>query len=294
MKNKRFTHYTLLILGVLSGMIAIGLIIQLVRQYGPQKPIQVLENETLSRFQVDTRTPQSPSPTPEVNAQSGTPTPESSPTITPTPTPDWMTYESIDFKDKEVEALFTMACSEDSVYLPPFPVVPYRPDIIESGLFYAAMDFVIAWEHLGYYGLWIHSGRSLTSGELAAFPLQLYLENDDRGYRRSPIDFDNHLHECFVGSEMRLRQDDTLSVSKIVAAVRIPPNEVETVSQHVMDLVPYLAENYPESGFDQMNVPGIIFNFCGRQLTGEALNPNLDYWAQSRTIFGAVPIDSSP
>jgi hypothetical protein len=125
---------------------------------------------------------------------------------------------------------------------------------------------------------------------LPAYPLQLYLENDARGYRRSPAEFTANLQDCLIGAELRLRQGDAFSVSEVVAAVRIPPLEVNEVSRHPMDLVPYLAENYPDSGFDQMDVPGLLFYFCGRQLTGEAYNSDFDYWTQSRIIIGFMPV----
>jgi len=185
-----------------------------------------------------------------------------------------------------------MQCADDQVYLDPFTVVPYSPEIIESGIFYSDLDFSLAWEHLGYYGLWIHSGQSPAFGDLPAYPLQLYLENDARGYRRNLSDFNTHLQECLMGAELRLRQGETLSASEVVAAVRISPSAVEEVSRHPMELVPYLAENYPESGFDRMEAPGLLFYFCGRQLSGEPLNTNLDYWTQSRIIIGFMPVES--
>jgi hypothetical protein len=76
-----------------------------------------------------------------------------------------------------------------------------------------------------------------------------------------------------------------------VAAVRVPPAGVVEVSQNPMELVPYLAENYPDSGFDLMDNPGLLFYFCGRQLTGETFNNDLDYWTQSRIIIGFMPVD---
>lgn len=202
-----------------------------------------------------------------------------------------MTYDGIDFRNQEIEALISSNCDQDQIYLSPFNVVPYSPDIIESGAFYFDLGFSIAWEHLDYYGLWIHSGRSPEFGELPAYPLQVYLENDARGYRRYPDEFTEHLQTCLIGSELRLRQEDSVSISKVVAAVRIPPSEVEQVSQHPMELVPYLAENYPDSGFDQMEPPGLLFYFCGRQLSGEAFKTKLDYWTQSRIIIGFMPVE---
>ncbi len=57
-----------------------------------------------------------------------------------------------------------------------------------------------------------------------------------------------------------------------------------------MDLVPYLAETYPDSGFDQMDPPGLVFYFCGQQLTGEMANPNYGKWTQARFIIGFMPV----
>jgi len=281
-------------LSISLAVIGIGLIVLLVLRFGPQKPQASVAEDTLARFeptqtQTATSTPR-PEPTTSNPTQTVETSPTASPTPSPTPTPEWMTYAGIDFRDKEIEALIIMNCGEEQVYLDPFMVTPYTPELFDSGAFYYTLDFSMAWEHLGFYGLWIHSGQSLEFGDLPAYPLQLYLENDERGYRRSPMDFNAHLQSCLVGSELRLRQGDNLSLSEVVAAVRIPPAEVDEVSRHPMDLVPYLAENYPDSGFDRMDLPGLLFYFCGRQLSGETFNTNHDYWTQSRIIIGFMPI----
>ena len=89
---------------------------------------------------------------------------------------------------------------------------------------------------------------------------------------------------------MYLYQENIISTNKVVAAVRVPPSEVDEVSRHSMDLVPYLAATYPDSGFDQMHPPGLVFFFCGEQLSGEMANPNYDKWTQARFIFGFMPL----
>lgn len=284
-----------LILSIALALVGLGAIVLLVINYGPRKPNTTIAEDTLERFQPTqmsrpTRTPQ-PSPTQINPTQSVESSPTAIPTPSPTPTPEWMTYDGIDFRDQEIEALITMKCDQEQIYLSPFLVTPYSPEILETGAFYYNLAFSIAWEHLGYYGLWIHSGRSPDFGDLPAYPLQLYLENDQRGYRRYPDELDEHLENCLIGAELRVRQGETLSMSEVVAAVRIPPSEVDEVSRHPMTLVPYLVENYPESGFDQMELPGLLFYFCGRQLTGEAFNTNHDYWTQSRFIIGFMPIN---
>jgi hypothetical protein len=281
-------------LSIALAVIGIGLIVLLVIRFGPQKPKASVAEDTLTRFQPTHTQTATPSPRPEPTSINPTQTIESPPTPTftpsPTPTPEWMTYDGIDFRSQEVEALVIMNCGDEQVYLNPFRVTPYTPELFDSGAFYYNLDFSMAWEHLGFYGLWIHSGQSLDFGDLPAYPLQLYLENDERGYRRNPDDFNAHMVACLVGGELRLRQGDQLSSSEVVAAVRIPPAEVDEVSRHPMDLVPYLAQNYPDSGFDRMELPGLLFYFCGRQLSGETFNNNHDYWTQSRIIVGFMPV----
>lgn len=226
---------------------------------------------------------------PEITQQITEIAPQVTPTPIPTPTVEWMTYDSIDFNDSEVEILFSLDCDEDQIYFEKFRVVPYEPGILESDAYTNNFEFSVAWEHLGYYGLWIHSGVSHYYGALTAYPLQMYLENDDNGYLLTVDEFNKKVDNCLIGSIARLKQDELISDNQIIAAVRIPPNEVSDLDSHVMELVPYLAEKYPDSGFDKMNAPGLITTFCGRQLNGENQNPDLDYWTQARIIIGAMP-----
>jgi hypothetical protein len=295
MNTKTKNPTLFLVISILLAVVGIGLLIMVVILYGPRRPQTTPPEDTIALFQqtqaqVPTRTA---SPQPEPTQTTPAEVVESSPTPSPspTPTPEWMVYDQVDFRDQEIEALISMRCNDDQVYMNPFNVVPYSPEIIESGIFNTILDFSMAWEHLGFYGLWIHSGQSPAFGDLPAYPLQLYLENDARGFRRDSAEFLSHMQDCLIGAEMRLRQGDTLSVSEVVAAVRVPPAGVVEVSQNPMELVPYLAENYPDSGFDLMDNPGLLFYFCGRQLTGETFNNDLDYWTQSRIIIGFMPVD---
>ena len=202
-----------------------------------------------------------------------------------------MTYDGIDLRDQLIELMFTMACDQTQVTINPFLVRPYSPELLDSGEFDTDLTFGIAWEHLGFYGLWVHSGRSDQFGDLPIYPLQKYLENNAQGFMRSPAELNEHLETCLIGSEMVLRQGDMTSVNKVVAAVRISPPEVEEVSLQPMNLVPYLAENYPYSGFDQMELPGLLLYSCGRHLNGEAFHTHFGYWSQARYIIGFMPVD---
>jgi hypothetical protein len=283
---------------MIAGSVGLILMIILISQYGPKKPSATVPEAFVELFQptpLQTLTPaahQITKPTQTLSPMISTSSPVPSQTPTFTPTPEWMVYDEIDFRNQPIEALLTMGCNDDQVYLHPFNVVPYSPELVNSGIFYSDLNFSIAWDHLGFYGLWIHSGRTNTFEDLPAYPLQLYLENDVRGFRRDPNAFQKHLQSCLIGGELRLRQGEVISINKTVAAVRIPPTAVREVSRHPMDLVPFLAENYPESGFDKMQAPGLLFYFCGRQLTGEAFNSELDYWTQSRIIVGFQPVRS--
>ena len=252
----------------------------------PQNPNINVSAETQQIFQVTTAVVYDSTQTPTKGHLTQT-IPEAS---IHTPTPVWMTYGGIDLRDKEVEVLITMQCNQDTVYMAPFRIVPYNPEVLASGDFVENMDFSIAWEHLGFYGLWVHSGLAYGIGELSAYPLQIYLEKDARGFFRDPSEVNEHLQNCVINGEMRLFQENSISVSKVVAAVRVPPIEVDEVSRHAMDLVPYLAETYPDSGFDRMSPPGMIFYFCGQQLMGEMANPNYDNWNQARFIIGFMPL----
>ena len=207
-----------------------------------------------------------------------------------TPTPVWMIYDGIDFRDKEIDIIFTMQCNQETIHFKPFQVVSYSPEVVASSEFLENYDLSMAWEHRGFYGLLIHSGLAYGIGELPAYPLQIYFEKDARGFFHSPNVVNQHLQDCVINAEMQLLQEDTVSVNKVVAAVRVPPSEVDEVSQHAMDLVPYLAETYPDSGFDQMYPPGLLIYFCGQLLTGEMANPNFYSWTQARFIIGLMPL----
>lgn len=289
MKKHFFIKSPIKLIGLFVGTLGLGLFLLAIFWKEPQNPNINVPVETQQFFQSSptlghsTQTPLTADiltmPTQTLPAASNH-----------TPTPVWMMYDGIDFRDKEVEVLLTMQCDQDTVYLAPFRVVPYTPTILASREFLEGMDFSVAWEHEGFYGLWIHSGLAYGIGELTAYPLQIYLEQDARGNFRTQSTVNEHFQDCVLNAEMYLLQGDTISVSKVVSAIRIPPSEVDEVSQHAMDLVPYLAETYPDSGFDEMNPPGLVFYFCGQQLIGEMADPNSGKWTQARFIIGFMPV----
>jgi hypothetical protein len=278
------------LIGLIVGLLGIGIFLLAVFWNEPQNPNINVSAETQQIFQVTSTLGAASTQIPHTDNLLSTSNPTFQDILTHTPTPEWMTYDGIDFRDKDVEVLFTMRCNQDTVYFDSFRVVPYTPDATQKREFYENMDFSIAWEHLGFYGLSIHSGLAYGLGELTAYPLQSYLEKDGRGFFRSPSMVNEHLQDCVIDGEMHLLQENTISISKVVAAVRVPPSEVDEVSGQIMDLVPYLADTYPDSGFDKMSPPGLVFNFCGQQLTGEMANPNYGQWTQARFIIGFMPV----
>jgi hypothetical protein len=76
---------------------------------------------------------------------------------------------------------------------------------------------------------------------------------------------------------------------QVSAAVRVPSGEVEELSQHTMDLVPYLAKAYPHSGFTELNPDALLIYFCGRAALDEITDPDADYWTQTRYVIAITP-----
>ncbi len=290
MKKHFFNFSSIRLAGLISGLIGVGLILLALFWNQWLFSADSVSDETLQVFWTEGAGSQDSAKTPLFDPSRTTPIQNIQPTITPSPTPEWMVYDGIDFRDKEVDVLFTMRCDQEAVYFEPFRIIPYSSEIMGNGEFSNDLDFSVAWEHLGYYGLWVHSGLAYDIGELTAYPLQINIEQDARGFFRTPDEVSQYLESCVVDAEMRMRQEDSVSVNTIVAAVRIPPSEIEEVSRHVMDLVPYLAETYPGSGFEKLSQPGLLFYFCGQQLTGEMANPNYNKWTQARFIIGVMPL----
>ena len=176
MKKHSFNSSFIRPISIISGLTGIGLILLAVFW----KPIELSKSsvldETLQIFQTQVTITQDSTTTPQIDLPLPTQIPNTQAIIIPSPTPEWMVYDGIDFRDKEVDALFTMQCDQEIIYLEPFQIVPYNPELMQSGAFSNDFDFSVAWEHLGYYGLWIHSGLAYNIGALAAYPLQINLE----------------------------------------------------------------------------------------------------------------------
>lgn len=207
----------------------------------------------------------------------------------PTPTSAWMTYDGISLPGEKMEIWVRPTCEAFTIQLPLFTVHPWTNEVFSDGTFAVGADNAVAWEHLGYLGLWIHSGLDWLGTPQAAFPLHDYLERGADGEVRRPDEFEAALRNCLLGSLARVSTASGSSLSRVTAAVRVPSPGVEELAGHVMDLVPYLAETYPGNGFEDLTSPALLLYFCGRRLSTEPKNPNAEFWAQARIIIALEP-----
>src|SRR5690606_25015424 len=111
---------------------------------------------------------------PDVNQPVLTPlTVESLPTIqTPSiiqETPEWMTYDGLDLSDQKTKVTVHLTCENKEIHLPEFTIHVWYDRVFEDGTFAIGENTVVAWEHLGYYGLSMHSGQDSLGRKLTAF-----------------------------------------------------------------------------------------------------------------------------
>lgn len=198
-------------------------------------------------------------------------------------------YDGIDFGSEKDATFFFDLRGEDSYWLAPFTPHAWSPEIFTSGIFdYQRPEHhAVIWEDsAGRTGLWAHSGTD----ELM-FPLQERFERNDLGWFLQYQEAQTYLKDHVYGSRVIMRQNNTLSYSRVAAVVRVGPEGVKDLQPHVMDMVPYLAESYAGTHFDSLldRQDVLIIYFCGRKLAGEVRNPELLYWQQARFILALVP-----
>lgn len=245
----------------------------------PSDPFELLEPLNPKLAQVALVKP--PTATPELESKEYI---TNLPSPTPTAAIPWMEFNGVSILNAPILMTFQPGCGDNAISLPEFRILPWSPDVFEKGEFDFSKKTAIAWEHLGYTGLWIHSGMDWKGNPLAAQPLQEYLEKKDAWRKNTPEEFGKKSSECLIGSNLNLKVGEDLLEGKVTAVVRIPAGDVETVSTHVMDLVPYLAQTYPASGFDQLKAPQLLLYFCGRLLAGEKPDYNLQDYSRTRII----------
>lgn len=204
----------------------------------------------------------------------------------------WMTFGGLDLLDQQVGFTFSMRCADDEpVEIPPIDIIPWYPGVFEDGKFGVGKDLAVAWEHLGYEGLWIHSGWDFWLERSPATNLQYFLETNALNEVQPLESMEARLNECLLGSEVKVYSQALSRQGRVTAAVRIPSGQVEELSRHTMDLAPYLASTYPESGFAELDPDVLLIYFCGRAALDEITNPDADYWTQTRYIIAISPVE---
>jgi hypothetical protein len=173
--------------------------------------------------------------------------------------------------------------------LRPVDVHQWQPDILEGDLFKPGEGTGVAYvEDFGNVVLWLHSGLRQT-----ASILQQWIERNESGYRVPWEQAVGKIRNDLIGSEVFIEQRSSYGFFKVTAAVRVPPSGVMEVSEHVMDLVPYLAATYPGAGFEDVieTDDAVLLYFCGMALAGETPIPQMDRWTQARYVIAMEPIE---
>lgn len=205
--------------------------------------------------------------------------------------PDWMKFGELDLLNGEVGFKFETKCGgEEWVVIPPVKIVAWHTDVFEGGEFGIGKSVAVAWEHLGYEGLWIHSGWDFWSERSPATDLQYFIETDELNEVQPLERIESRLNECLKGNQVSLEQQGQTFGGDVAAAVRVPAVGVEELSKHTMDLVPYLAQTYPQSGFADLDEDALLIYFCGRAALDERTDPATGYWTQTRYVIAIEPV----
>ena len=199
-------------------------------------------------------------------------------------TPDPFIWNDIRLLDR-TRATMIFQVPGGGIRTEPFEIHRWFPEIMDSGIFDPGNGTAVSMQDDdNHYALWLHSGYRQTMT-----PIQNWIERDDSGRLVPAEDVDLRL-DSMIGSDVYFEQEvGVLSFATIIAAVRIPPGDVDDTSVHVMDLIPYLAEHYPGHGFAEVNGQVLYLYFCGRALPDESPNPKADKWTQARFVLVLVP-----
>lgn len=206
------------------------------------------------------------------------------------PAKEWMHFGKIDLLAEDVSFDFVPECGEPTlISIPPIQIAAWHPEVFEKGEFGIGKNLAVAWEHLGYEGLWIHSGWDFWQEQSPATALQYYLETDALNQVQNLKTIQSRLDDCLRGSQVWVGQEQISLNGKVAAAVRVPPYAVEELSKHTMDLVPFLAQKYPGAGFEDISEEALLLFFCGRAALDEPTNADADYWTQARYVIALMP-----
>ena len=200
-------------------------------------------------------------------------------------------FAEIDFSDPTIPIKMMITTVENNeILIPEFNSYSWSPKVDEENIFDPDNNTGIAWQDDGErIGLWLHSGRAgpLHKG-YTMWEMQKFIEEDENGYRIPYWAINELLDKIIKGASTTIKQGEKSVVAKITAAVRIPPSSVIDSTKHVLDMVPYLAKNYPEKGFEELvdKKQVLLPKFCGRLAAGEKENKELPYYQQARFVFG--------
>jgi len=200
-------------------------------------------------------------------------------------------FAGIDFSDPTtpIEMMIT-TIENKKILIPKFSSHSWSPKADEENIFDPDNNTGIAWRDEGErIGLWLHSGRAGPLHEgYTMWDIQKFIEENENGNRRSYWAIDEFLDNFVKGADITIKQGEKAVVAKITAAVRVPPSGVINSTKHVLDMVPYLAKNYPGKGFEELvdKKQVLLPKFCGRFAAGEKENKELPYYQQARFVFG--------
>ena len=206
------------------------------------------------------------------------------PTAVPTPDPHeaWR-FGSIDFADSGNSVTMVVG---GTVTLNAFFPYQWTPTALDDGIFDVGKGTGLAFaDDFGRVGVWLHSGDDQTASQL-----QLFLEREPNGFRKTALQTEEIL-ASLINVPVFIAQDGHLQPATIVAAGRVPPLGVDSMTPHVADLIEYMAQTYPNRGFELLegrrDVLTIIF--CGLRLVGEESDPAVSFFRQARFVISMVP-----
>lgn len=173
-----------------------------------------------------------------------------------------------------------------TIPVPEFNTLRFREGILSTEEFAPYMNTVMVWrDGSGRMQIDGHSGWYDRDSQRIGFaftPWQLVLEeNPQQTARITPAEVDEKILNDFMGRDVVIHQGEANSLVSIVAGVRVPPRYVPDSKTNIANIVPWLAETFPNHGFERVQEEDpwkvLVVKFCGRNLQGEPLE-------ESRTL----------
>lgn len=266
-----------------------GWIYLLWQSYGPKPPVMV--TESIKATVLSLKPPPSETPT---RIAVLTATPSGGQPASPTPTPmieerNPLAWRDIDLSQGEMTMIYIEpAGMVDAIVTDLMAPWAYFDGIFETEYFDPDTANSVVWaDQHGRITFWGHSGP-----DQPMTPLQEYLERDEHGNTVARSITEDRLANQMIDARVLLIQNGQAAQGKIIAAIRVPPDGVQSLMSHVGDLPEYLRDAYPGHGFQFASgvyEDLLMIFFCGRRLAGEDPNPSLPIWQQSRFVLAVVP-----